>query len=135
MAYFSGPSSPTSNQRPSAPVLPADSGFELKKYLHSHAWCCLHAWLLDFRSRAFRNPWGEVAGSLLLRRQLASSLEAFNYSQMEKFSDRRDREIYYELKRISNVIHFALDDRFHYGLAEKPLAQIVCEDMGLYPQG
>lgn len=52
---------------------------------------------------------------------------------MESFSDGKDREIYFELKRISNVVHFSLDDHFHYGFKEKPFAQIVCEDMGIYP--
>lgn len=107
----------------------------MKKYLHAHAWCCLHAWLLDFRSRALRNGWGEVAESLLLRRRLATARRAFNYAQVQRFSDRNDCNIYYELARISNVLHFALDDRFHFALPDKPLAQIVCEDMGLYPQG
>jgi ribosomal protein S13 len=52
---------------------------------------------------------------------------------MESFSEGKDREIYFELKRISNAVHFSLDDHFHYGFKGKPLAQIVCEDMGIYP--
>lgn len=62
-------------------------------------------------------------------------IEAFNYAQMEAFSDRKDREVYYELKRMSNVIFFALDDYFRFGFTEKPLGQIICEDMGLYLHG
>jgi hypothetical protein len=91
--------------------------------------------MLSFRGRAMRNHWRELPGSLLLRGEVRMEMEEFNYAQIESFTDRRDREIYYELKRVSNVVHFALDDHFHYAFKQKPLAQIVCEDMGLYSTG
>jgi len=31
------------------------------------------------------------------------------------------------------VVHFALDEHFIFGLEGKPLAQLICEDLGLYP--
>ena len=31
------------------------------------------------------------------------------------------------------MIHFALDEHFIFELEGKPLAQLICEDLGLYP--
>ena len=56
----------------------------------------------------------------------------YNYREVASFSDRREPKVYFELRRIQNVLYFSLDDYFVYEFRGKSLEQIICEDMGLY---
>lgn len=56
----------------------------------------------------------------------------YNYYEMGSYSDRKERNIYFELRRIQNVVYWSMDDLYVYGFKEKSLKQIIAEDMGLY---
>jgi len=106
--------------------------FALKKYIHKHGWCCLHMWMLDHRTRILNCKWNEIPSALWFRWQLKRLIYSHNYSEVDSYTDRTQKDIYFELKRIQKVIYWSFDDYFVYNFREKLLPQIISEDMGLY---
>ena len=58
-------------------------------------------------------------------------LEQYTRDFVYEFSEAFDRDVYEELTRIQGIIFWSLDDFYLYGFHEKPIEQIILEDMGL----
>jgi len=85
---------------------------------------CLHYWLLQNR---LSQTWS--LSSWRARRSINKLLDDYIKDSVYSFQDYFDRDVYAELLRIKRTQFFALDDYFVFEYKDKPLSQIVTEDI------
>ena len=92
----------------------------------------MHSWMLKNRAYPSNCSLREMPLAFVMRLRLRWDVDRHNRNEVNSYTDKMEKGVYHELCRIKNVTDFALDDYFVYGFREKPLEQILAEDVGLW---